>query len=234
MRAAREGTHLRMALIGNAAMLLWYDIVPDQVAEHDEWHTREHFAERVGIPGFLRAQRWVAHAGTAPRFFVTYEVRDVGVLTSAAYLDRLDHPTPWTRRMMPHFRGMVRGFMRRERSLGTVLGAELLVVRYAARPDAGPALSRWLVDEALPAVVARAGVASAFTLVADGAPPMTAEQALRGRDATVDRVVLVSGYSAAAIDAAAREVLDEGALTSHGAAAGSIAGRYRLACRGDA
>ena len=44
-------------MTGSAAMLLWYDIVPEQVTEHDEWHTREHFPERVGIPGFLCAQR---------------------------------------------------------------------------------------------------------------------------------------------------------------------------------
>lgn len=234
MRAVREGTHLRMALIGNAAMLLWYDIVPDQVAEHDEWHTREHFAERVGIPGFLRAQRWVAHEATAPRYFVSYEVRDVATLTSLPYLERLEHPTPWTQRIMPHFRGMVRGFCRREHSLGHVLGAELLVVRFAARAGDEAALSRWLVDEALPAVVARAGIASAFTLAAEGAPPMTAEQALRGRDATVDRVLLVSGYDAGVVDAVGREALGASALEENGAVPGSVIGRYRLACRGDA
>lgn len=222
-----------MALIGNAAMLLWYDIVPEEVAEHDEWHTREHFAERVGIPGFLRAQRWIAHPGTAPRCFVSYEVRDLAVLTSPAYLERLDHPSAWTQRIMPHFRGMVRGFCRREYSLGHVLGSELLVVRYGAAAGDGDALSRWLMDDALPAALARPGVASAFTLVADGAPPMTAEQALRGRDATVDRVLLVSGYAAEAVDAVGREMLSPAALEAHGAAAGGIAGRYRLACRGD-
>src|SRR5512143_2763302 len=104
-----------MGMIGSAAMLLWFDIVPEHIAEHDEWHTREHFPERVGIPGFLRAQRWVAQGATTPRYFVSYEVRDVGTLTSAPYQARLDHPTDWTRRMMPHFRGMVRGFCRLHR-----------------------------------------------------------------------------------------------------------------------
>src|SRR4051812_42652044 len=98
-----------MALLGDAAMLLWYDIVPEHVAEHDEWHAREHFPERVGIPGFLRAQRWTGEPGS-PRYFIIYEVADVGVLTDKPYMERLNNPTPWTSRMMPQFRGMTRGF----------------------------------------------------------------------------------------------------------------------------
>ena len=218
-----------MAMLGSAAMLLWYDIVPAQVAQHDEWHTREHFPERTGIPGFLRATRWVAQGATAPRYLVSYEVRDVGVLTSEAYQARLNHPTPWTQRVMPHFRGMVRGFCAIERRQGEVLGAEMLAVRYA--PVAGRAgeLAGWLDEEALPAMGARPGMASAFVLAAAGAPPMTEEQKLRGRDATVDRVVLVTGYSAELVDHA-QALLAPHALEAHGAQAGSIAGRYRIAC----
>ena len=84
-----------MGLLGSAAMLLWYDIVQEQIAEHDEWHTRQHFPERVSIPGFIRAQRWVA-ISSGERYFVVYEVTDIDVLSSASYLDRLNHPTPWT------------------------------------------------------------------------------------------------------------------------------------------
>src|SRR4029450_6446341 len=81
--SAPGALHLK-GMTASAAMLLWYDIVADQVAEHDEWHTREHFPERVGIPGFLSAERWVAREGTSPRYFVRYDVRDIGVLTSPA------------------------------------------------------------------------------------------------------------------------------------------------------
>ena len=41
-----------MALCGDGAMLLIYDIVADAVDDHDDWHTHEHFPERVGIAGF--------------------------------------------------------------------------------------------------------------------------------------------------------------------------------------
>jgi hypothetical protein len=76
-----------MALLGSAAMLLWYDIIPEEIAEHDYWHTRQHFPERVGIPGFIRAQRWVT-SSQGSRYFVVYEVTDIDVLSSAPYLER--------------------------------------------------------------------------------------------------------------------------------------------------
>lgn len=218
-----------MAMLGNAAMLLWYDIVPDEVPQHDEWHTREHFPERTGIPGFLRATRWVAQGTTAPRYLVSYEVRAVEVLTSEAYQARLNHPTPWTQRIMPHFRGMVRGFCRLEWSVGEVLGAEVLAIRYAPAQGRADELRTWLAGTALPAIASMPGFASAFLLAAAGEPPMTEEQKLRGRDATVDHVLLITGYRAAfAVEAGQR--VSPHALAAQGAQAGSVAGHYRLAC----
>ena len=67
-----------MALCSDAAMVLMYDIAGDP-ADHDDWHSREHFHERLSVPGFLRATRWVATEG-GPRFLVTYEVESVEVL----------------------------------------------------------------------------------------------------------------------------------------------------------
>lgn len=49
-----------MALLGKAAMILSFDIVAEAVDEHDDWHSHEHFNERMSIPGFLRGSRWVA------------------------------------------------------------------------------------------------------------------------------------------------------------------------------
>lgn len=222
-----------MATIGNAAMLLWYDIVPEQVAEHDEWHTREHFPERVGIPGFLRAQRWVARGSTSPRYLVTYEVRDVGTLTSTPYQERLDKPSDWTRRMMPHFRGMTRGFCTLTTRIGDVVGAEMLAIRYAPAPGQRDSLAGWLAGDALPAIAQRRGFASAVVFVAAADPPMTSEQRLRGRDASVDSAILVSSYAPELLDALSREDLSPGALAARGAA-DVVHGRYRFACRADA
>ena len=218
-----------MALLGNAAMLLWYDIVPEHVAEHDDWHTRQHFPERVAIPGFIRAQRWVSTA-PGPRYFVAYEVTGIEVLSSAHYLERLNHPTPWTSRMMPSFRGMVRGFCKLESRHGTVLGTSGVTLRYSASPGTEDRLQQWLDGELIPGLMLRKGFASAFLLRSDGAPEMTAEQRIRGRDASVDRVLMMTGYSPDLMADVAQSDLREDALESRGALPGAAVGVFRLAC----
>ncbi|MEO8524291.1 MAG: hypothetical protein ABI460_06200 [Caldimonas sp.] len=217
-----------MALLGNAAMLLWYDIVPEDIAAHDAWHTREHFPERVGIPGFLRAQRWVAASATGPRYLVIYEVIDIDVLSGGPYLERLNHPTPWTQRTMPSFRGMTRGFCTVRQRLGTVLGSSALSIRFTCGAADKARLEAWL-DQALSALMQRDGVTSAFWLESGAAPEMTREQSIRGRDAGVDQVLLVTGYSGEAIEALALD-LSAQAMVEKGAAADAAAGIYHLAC----
>jgi hypothetical protein len=218
-----------MALLGSAAMLLWYDIIPEQIAEHDDWHTRQHFPERVGIPGFIRAQRWVS---TSPgsRYFVVYEVTDIDVLSSAPYLERLNHPTPWTSRVMPGFRGMVRGFCKLDDSYGSVLGTTCLTLRYSAAPGREDWLRRWLHADLVPDLMLQKGFTSAFLLRSEHAPEMTAEQRIRGRDASVDRVLFVTGYLPERMAGLAENDLCESSLAAHGASPGATLGVYQLAC----
>jgi hypothetical protein len=210
-------------------MLLWYDIIPEQVAEHDDWHTRQHFPERVGIPGFIRAQRWVS-SSPGPRYFVVYEVSDIDVLSSAPYLERLNNPTPWTRQMMPNFRGMVRGFCKLETSHGSVLGTSAMTLRYSAASGMEDRLRTWMNGTLIPDLMQRKTFASAFMLRSAGAPEMTAEQKIRGRDAGVDQVFLVTGYSPEPMAALTQHELGASSLEGHGALPGTISSVCQLAC----
>src|SRR5512137_477629 len=149
-----------MPLTGSAAMLLSFDVDADALAEHDDWHTLEHLPERLSIPGFVRGTRWTAADG-GPRYFVMYEVETLDVLGSPAYLERLNNPTPWTSRMMPHYRGMTRGLCRVTGSFGCGLGHAALLVRFTPRPDAADALREWLLGAALPALAAQPGLGNA-------------------------------------------------------------------------
>ena len=132
-----------MPLLGKAAMLLSFDIVPEAIPEHDEWHTHEHLPERLSIPGFIRGTRWIAVQGH-PRYFVMYEVERLETLSSAAYLERLNHPTPWTSRMMPHYRGMTRGLCSVVESRGFGMGHFGLLIRFNRVPGAESTLRGWL------------------------------------------------------------------------------------------
>ncbi|MGH6904724.1 MAG: hypothetical protein ACREIR_18510 [Geminicoccaceae bacterium] len=52
-----------MALLGKGALAIWHDPAPEIESDYNEWHSKEHMYERVGVPGFLRGQRGVAIAG---------------------------------------------------------------------------------------------------------------------------------------------------------------------------
>src|SRR5258708_17407321 len=94
-------------MLGRAAVAMWWHVAPEMRAEWEGWHSSEHVPERLAIPGFLRGTRWVAESGE-PSYFVLYEVAHLATMTGGAYLERLNNPTPWARRMMPHHRNMVR------------------------------------------------------------------------------------------------------------------------------
>jgi len=210
-----------MPLLGKAAMLLSFDIVADAVREHDDWHTHEHFPERLSIPGFLRGTRWVATRG-APRYLVIYEVADLGILTSQAYLERLNHPTPWTSKMMASYRGMARGFCKVTGSAGTGIGQAARLLRFRPAAQAAEPLRRWLLAEVLEKRPQEPGITSAHLLESGAPPPMTSEQKIRGADATVDWALVLAGYDEDALGAL------EGAQLVPQGAADVTAGDYRL------
>jgi hypothetical protein len=195
-------------MLGDAAMLLSFDIVPEAIAEHDDWHTHEHLPERLSIPGFLRGTRWVALRPAQPRYLVIYEVRDVGVLTSEAYLTRLNHPTPWTSKLMQHYRGMTRGFCSVTGRAGLGLGSVALVMRFKPAGDAA-ALRNRLVKHVLPGLSQRPGLGGCYLFESAVAPPMTREQGIRGTDAGVDWALVATGYDAEAVSGLERGELGE-------------------------
>jgi hypothetical protein len=215
-----------MALYGDAAMVLYYDIEGDN-ADHDDWHTYEHMHERLSIPGFLRATRWVAKSGT-PRYLVIYEQEEVGVGTSEAYLERLNHPTPWTASMMPRFRNMMRGFCAVTASAGYGLGNAAVSVRFVPDEGKGPGVREQLARHVFPAVASWRGMASVHLFEPALQPPMTREQAIRGKDKDMTWVVLATGYDADALAKAVDRHLEPRVLGQHGVSAPLEKGSYAL------
>ena len=214
-----------MALLGKGAMILAFDMAPEALGDFDEWYTREHLPERLSVPGFLRGTRWTAASGS-PRYFAMYEVSEVGVLTSADYHARLNNPTPWTTKMMAHFRGMTRGFCGVTGSFGMGLGQSGLLVRF--KPDAGKeaTLRAWLTGEVLPGLGKQAGLTSAHLFESAAKPEPTSEQRLRGKDAEVDWAILATGYNADTVAALSSGDLLASRLAQAGAGA-SVTCVYR-------
>jgi len=192
-----------MALYSDAAMVLYYDIAGDN-ADHDDWHTYEHMHERLSIPGFERATRWVAQTGS-PTYMVIYEVAGLEVATSAAYLARLNRPTAWTESMMGRFRGMVRGFCTVVASSGFGLGNTAVSLRFTVPSGRESDPVDHLARDVLPAMASRRGIAAVHVLKPSPPPPMTKEQSLRGLDAPMSWLLLATGYDRDALHEAAIE-----------------------------
>ncbi len=217
-------------MLGAAAVAIWCEVDPALREEFDDWHSHEHMPERLGIQGFLRGSRWVsANAGEGR--FMLYELEALETLTSARYLERLNNPTPWSRKMMPHHQGMTRSLCAVRSTHGAGLANALLTIRFSPAPQTGGTLLQWLSAELLPKLPLRSGLVGAHLLrdAASTQAAPTVEQRIRGGDKTADWIVLVNGYSVDALERLAVEELDDAALGAHGGAPGSIARTYRLA-----
>jgi hypothetical protein len=213
-----------MALLGPAAIAMWWDMAPEHRIEFEDWHSHEHFPERLGIPGFLRGSRWADAAGGAG-FFVMYELEAYETLTSPAYLERLNNPTPWSRKLMPHHSRMVRSQCRVLESFGGGIGAAMLTIRLSPVPGRDDALRQYL-REVLAAIPSRPGLRGGHLLhTQTPAIAQTQEQKIRGGvDAAADWVVLASGYESGALrDLLSNELgdvalADAGAVQAHASA----------------
>jgi hypothetical protein len=187
-------------MLGSAAVAMWWHIAPEMRAEWEDWHSHEHMPERLGIPGFLRGSRWIS----GDSYFVLYEVKGMATLTAGPYVDRLNAPTPWSRKLMPHHRNMARSLCHVRASFGRGLGGWIATLR----------LEHGLPAQALAALPQQQGLVGAFLLEAQpmaGAPPTT-EQKIRGGDAEARWVGLIGGYDEAAVLRAASALVGEGVL----------------------
>jgi hypothetical protein len=219
-----------VSFLGRALLAFTHDVTPGHEGEWTEWHDREHVPERLAVPGFLRFRRYVA-LDPGRRFFYFYETEAETVLQSPAYLERLAHPTPWTRQCMQYVCNNTRTACRVVTTLGRGVGAVSALSELGPARGRGGELRRWLAETALPAALARPGIVGAHLAEAD--PAATAvtvaeKQLLATPDALVRWLVIVEGVDRSAVSAAAGEVLGAQLLTAHGADREVVAGLYQL------
>jgi len=74
---------------------------PELETEFNAWYDTEHIVERLSIPGFLSARRWIADVKPGEgKYLATYELVSPDVLYSEAYRERFANPTPWSERSL--------------------------------------------------------------------------------------------------------------------------------------
>ena len=219
-----------MALTGKGAITIWQDAPPHARDDFFAWHNGEHMAERVGIAGFMRGRRFAAIDG-APEFFTLYETTDPSVHTSAAYLDRLNNPTPLTRRVAPHMVNNIRSLCRVAYTAGEADGGLLATLRYDVAPGAAQAHLALLVESVFPQLQQQPGIEAVHLCRADEAVSsvQTEEKKSRPQQALVPGwVVLVEGVAERALLVSACDTqLSDQTLAGAGATA-NARGLYQL------
>jgi hypothetical protein len=168
-------------------LAIWNDCRAGREAEFEAWFQGEHLLERLAVPGFLFGRRHQAISG-ACGYFNFYVVEQPALLTSKPYLERLDHPTPMTRKVMSEiFINMNRTICHRTLRRGAFRGAYAVTARFDVAPEmsALTVLAENLVHDA--------GVASCeiWSAVDPAGQPVSMEEKLRGGDKKIKACLMV-------------------------------------------
>ena len=153
-----------MPLAGKGMLLTSMDVDAADEADFNRWYDREHLEERVAIPGFIEARRYVAHRAS-PKYLCLYSTATFDVLDSPAYRAKLANPTEWSTKTMARFKNMIRAVARITISRGTGRGAVLGLVRLRPQAAEQNALRAALQERLDPAD--RAGIISMHLLESD-------------------------------------------------------------------
>ena len=196
----RSGT----ALLGDAAVIVWNDVVDEGRERFYQWHDKEHIPERLALPGFRRGRRF-ARPGHSPEWLTMYEADDLSVVTSPEYLARLNAPTEATQRTLEYFSNTSRAVCRLVHSTGSSTGGYMLALRLSLPTDRGDAMREYVSADAFPRALALTGVVACHLYAADAGASYidTAESSTRAFDVP-SWVLLCEGTMASAGDAARR------------------------------
>jgi hypothetical protein len=216
-----------MPLDARAFLGIWHNLKPGAERDFDRWHTYEHMHERIGVPGFRQARRYMNRELASHVCFTMYEAAHLETFRSPGYLARLNDPTPWSRRVGATQTDFLRGAFEIGASLGDGVGGAMSTFRLALAPAGRerslPALRRAAQDvHELHGVVgvhvgsARQEVTGVRTREMEIRPSTSAENA-------VDSVVLVETIGFEELEAVLAEI-ESRAVASSGEAVRDPAG----------
>ncbi|HXH09157.1 MAG TPA: hypothetical protein VNP04_05245 [Alphaproteobacteria bacterium] len=149
-----------MTVQAHGLLAVWTDIPAAVEDDFNRWYNEEHMAERLAIPGFLTARRYVSLEGT-PKYIALYDTVDAQVLQSDAYLKVSNNPTPWTQRVRPHFSNFIRNEYELILTLGTIpvpTAPYIMMARLETAPEYDAEFNDWYNTDHLPALTSVPGV----------------------------------------------------------------------------
>ncbi|MSP03069.1 MAG: hypothetical protein EXR07_18780 [Acetobacteraceae bacterium] len=150
--------------MANGLLFASFDFSPSQEDEFHDWYDLEHIPERLRVPGFLNAQRWlsVEHPKVA---VATYDLTSHAVFSSPEYRAiGYENASIWTKRVTAIAKRILR-FEGDQIVPGDATGpdaaAALLSVAMNVDPAAEAEFNEWYNSEHLPQLGSVPGVLSA-------------------------------------------------------------------------
>jgi len=218
-----------MPLRGKGMLIVYNEVKPPHERDFNEWYNREHIDERVNLPGFHRARRYVA-VRASPKYLATYECDTVTDLATPGYLALLADQTPWSQAVMARFTYFRRLTLRVQVDLAHGAAGALTTVRFVPDPAMRAPLLDWL-RETLPRAIARPGMVGAAVAENDleiANAPLQSKSMDHPKADEIEWVVLLEGADPAATSAAARALFKAAALKPFGALKAPVVGTYRF------
>jgi hypothetical protein len=218
-----------MALHGKGMLVVFTEVKPRDERDFNEWYNREHIDERVNLPGFHRARRYVAQRGS-PKYLATYECDSVNDLATPGYLALLANQTPWSQAVMARFTHFTRMTVRIQVDLAHGVGGAITTIRFTPDPARRRELLAWLRDT-LPRAIQRSGMLGAAATENDleiANAPVQEKSMDHPKADEVEWLVLLEGAEMAATAAAARLLFKPTALKPFGVESPPVVGTYRL------
>jgi len=219
-----------MALRGKGMLIVLTEVKSRDESDFNEWYNREHIDERVNLPGFHRARRYVAVKGS-PKYLATYECDTVDDLATPSYLRLLANQTAWSQAVMARFTHFNRLTLRIQVDLTHGVGGAVTCVRFVPDVRKRNALAEWLERTALPRAIARVGMLGACAAENDidiANAPVQDKSMDHPKALDSEWVVLLEGADPAATAAAARDGFKLSTLKRFGITKAPAIGTYRL------
>ncbi|WP_186063418.1 DUF4286 family protein [Burkholderia gladioli] len=181
-------------------LCIWTDTDPRTEDDFNAWYDREHMQERVAIPGFSHARRFLASDGATRRYLALYETVSLEVFRGEAYRQAFAQQTEWSLRSFERMRDNQRRVGELAFAAGAGEGGRLALFVAAPAALAGAA---WR-EAASAAAQATPGVHAVRVFATDASlsAPIATSAGAPGA-ALGDALVLVEGSSAAAAHALA-------------------------------
>ncbi|MBH69039.1 MAG: hypothetical protein CMM58_11845 [Rhodospirillaceae bacterium] len=148
-----------MALYGKGMLMTFTETSAENEEEFNEWYNREHVDERVWMPGFHRARRYLASQGSAEfKYFATYETDTVKDLANPEYMELLKDQSDWSKKVMATFTKFDRITADISIDLAHGFGGGCSIARFFPKIETMQALRKHLEQDLLPKLTTQPGV----------------------------------------------------------------------------